>query len=175
MRTTHCPRLIRGCDCGAEHCESRKPRGVVSAPGTTREPRRAPDAPQLPLLDRRGALVGLALLPVSGCAAVSADLTATASAIGKVSATVATDLTSASNVYAIAKGIGQVALTVLSATPEGAAISAAISVGDAVVASLTAAAPAASAAASAASTLLTSANAILLAGAPEVKAVANAA
>jgi hypothetical protein len=113
-------------------------------------------------LDRRSAVLGACLLPMAGCAALSSD-------VGGVVATVSTDPASAANLYAIAKGIGQVALLALAATPEGAAITAAMAIGDAVVASM------ASAPTTAASTLLTSANAILLAGAPAIKAVSNAA
>ena len=114
-------------------------------------------------LDRRSAVLGACLLPMAGCAALSTE-------IGRVTASVTTDPAQAADLYAIAKGIGQVALLALAATPEGAAITAAITIGDAVVASVGGASSTA-----AASTLLTSANAILLAGAPAIKAVSNAA
>jgi hypothetical protein len=119
-------------------------------------------------LDRRAAVLGACLLPMAGCAALSTDI----DAAGRMVATVSTDPASAANLYAIAKGIGQVALLALAATPEGAAITAAITIGDAVVASMATVSP--SAPTAAASTLLTSANAILLAGAPAIKAVSNA-
>ena len=122
-------------------------------------------------LDRRAAVLGACLLPVTGCAGLSNDVTG---AIRQVTATVTTDPASAGNLYAIAKGIGQVALSALAATPEGAAITAAMTIGDAVVASIAAASPSAPTAVTAASTLLTSANTILLAGAPAIKAVSSA-
>ena len=123
-------------------------------------------------LDRRATILGACLLPMAGCAALSTDVTAAAGAIGQMTATVTTDPARAADLYAIAKGIGQVALLALAATPEGAAITAAITIGDAVVAAMTTASPSTP---MAVSTLLTSANAILLAGAPAIKAISNAA
>ena len=116
-----------------------------------------------PSLDRRALLACLPLL--AGCATLSQ------ANIGKVTATITTDLSSAANLYAIAKGIGEVALLALGATPAGAAITAAIAIGDAAAASIANT----SAAAATASALLASTNAILAAGAPAIKAVANAA
>jgi hypothetical protein len=91
---------------------------------------------------RRTAILGACLLPLAldGCAALATDLSAANAAIGKVAATVTTDLSSATAIYNSIKGVAQVVLAVTAPIdPIYGDITAAIAVADAAVAAAPAA------------------------------------
>jgi hypothetical protein len=113
------------------------------------------------------ALLGGSAALLGGCASLGASVSADAS---KVAATIETDVPTLTNIWAITKGVAEVALTALSLTDPAAAsvISAGIKVVDGYIAQ------GANAVAANAATIVTTTQTVLAAAAPAITVIKNA-
>lgn len=137
-------------------------------------------------LDRRNfsrlATVGGAAALLTACGAqaakINTSLSTAAGAVTTATASVPVTAAQAVNLYGIAKGIGEVALTALALTPGGAPIAAiitaAFAAADPIVKDLPTIAGDVAELGTAVSNLIKHTNDILLAAAPSITAVANA-